>query len=91
MNFLVGGKLFKIKAREWKDDHYEPNCFDDIADGETVGMTYNHECDAWETTQERFDEIVSWWKDEFEKWKNGRNNDGDEFEAVEILMEVIEL
>ncbi len=79
MRFLVNNKIYDITAREWNGEQYKPDCFGDIADNETMGMTYNHEFDAWETTQERIDEIISWWTEEFKCWSEGHNDAGGSF------------
>lgn len=90
MKFLVNGQVKEVTAREWTGSEYKPDCFGDIAQTETAGMIYNNENDAWETTEERFNEIVEWWTAEFENWGNGFNDAGAEFEPVNMTLEVTE-
>ena len=94
MRFLVEGKhtkTYEVIAREWTGDSYKPDCFGDIADNETKGLVYNHELDAWETTKERFEEIVEWWEAELKNWSEGYNDAGAEFDPIEIELFVNEL
>lgn len=76
-------ELKTVEAKEWRSDHYLPDCFDELEDLKGK-YTYNHDEGYYEISKEDFENMVDWWESEFENWKQGFADSGEEFEPLEV-------
>ena len=80
------GKVMEVSAQEWTGSGFKPDCFYEIAVQDLSRFTYNEEEERYEITEKEFTELTEWWDQEFENWKQGFNDAGEDFEPIDMWL-----